>query len=253
MSNKNNNKKFKNFMNSLSTFRLNMKPIYRKYFDEISSLYINRQIVKQSEVMKLLNKLTGRGQAPKSAIKLIENKYRNQKSIRKEKPIKSYYVTASFDVRTMWYKNNSPVMIDDDNAKKLTDLYLNKYNSAIFSVYKDPKYHVDKDGSEPYSKIVQGNNGQHIENMEYSKSYLTENYYDLQKLIKSDVINDFTINDQYKSKFIKATTLVSNSLSDVKLKWRNFVDDDEDNSKEEKYVKKSILDILKSKTAAKII
>ena len=31
------------------------------------------------------------------------------------------------------------------------------------------------------------------------------------------------------------------------------MDDDEDNSKEEKYVKKSILDILKSKSASKII
>lgn len=39
----------------------------------------------------------------------------------------------------------------------------------------------------------------------------------------------------------------------MKLKWRNFVDDDEDNSKEEKYAKKTILDILKSKKAEKII
>jgi len=31
-------------------------------------------------VMKLLTKLTSRGQGPKSAIKLIENKYRLQKS-----------------------------------------------------------------------------------------------------------------------------------------------------------------------------
>ena len=38
-------------------------------------------------------------------------------------------------------------------------------------------------------------------------------------------------------------------LKDVKLKWRNFVDDDEDNSKEEKYIKKVILDVLKSKWA----
>jgi len=43
--------------------------------------------------------------------------------------------------------------------------------------------------------------------------------------------------------------LGQHGLKDIKLKWRNFVDDDEDNSAEEKYAKKTILDILKSKSA----
>jgi len=53
----------------------------------------------------------------------------------------------------------------------------------------------------------------------------------------------------------KKTTSFNSSygLKDMKLKWRNFVDDDEDNSKEEKYVKKNILDILKSDKAENII
>lgn len=42
-------------------------------------------------------------------------------------------------------------------------------------------------------------------------------------------------------------------LKDIKLKWRNFVDDDEDNSQEEKFAKKTVLDILKSKPSKKII
>ena len=76
----NKNKKFKKFMDSVSYFKTLIKLENRKYFDEIASLYINRQIVKESEVMKLLIKLTSRGTAAKSAIKLIENKYRLQKS-----------------------------------------------------------------------------------------------------------------------------------------------------------------------------
>lgn len=54
-----------------------------------------------------------------------------------------------------------------------------------------------------------------------------------------------------KMDFTKRTTTfgANYGLKDVKLKWRNFVDDDEDNSKEEKYAKKVILDILKSKKA----
>jgi hypothetical protein len=52
----------------------------------------------------------------------------------------------------------------------------------------------------------------------------------------------------------KTTSFTANyGLKDMKLKWRNFVDDDEDNSKEEKYVKKNILDILKSDKAEAVI
>jgi hypothetical protein len=47
----------------------------------------------------------------------------------------------------------------------------------------------------------------------------------------------------------RATTHGHHGLKDIKLKWRNFVDDDEDNSKEEKFAKKTLLDILKSKPA----
>lgn len=51
----------------------------------------------------------------------------------------------------------------------------------------------------------------------------------------------------------RATTLGQHGLKDIKLKWRNFVDDDEDNSNEEKFAKKTVLDILKSKPAAQQI
>lgn len=58
------------------------------------------------------------------------------------------------------------------------------------------------------------------------------------------------LSELYKeTDFQKVSTARNLELKDVKLKWRNFVDDDEDNSKEEKYVKKVILDVLKSKWA----
>jgi hypothetical protein len=47
----------------------------------------------------------------------------------------------------------------------------------------------------------------------------------------------------------RATTLGQHGLKDIKLKWRNFVDDDEDNSREEKFAKKTLLDVLKSRPA----
>ena len=47
-------KKFKKYMDSLSYYKGILKPENKKYFDEIAALYINRQIVKKSEVEKLL-------------------------------------------------------------------------------------------------------------------------------------------------------------------------------------------------------
>jgi hypothetical protein len=136
---------------------------------------------------------------PKSAVKLIENKYRNQKSIRQQNVIKSYFVTVSIDVRTIWYNKKSPIMIDDANAAKLTNLYINKYNSNMFSLYKDPKnYYTENNEAIPYKKIVQGMNGQFIENNEYSRTYQTNNYYELQTLVKDNIIKEFNMNDQYK-------------------------------------------------------
>ena len=35
-----------------------------------------------------------------------------------------------------------------------------------------------------------------------------------------------SIDEQFKQKIVRPTTLVYISLNDVKLKWRNFVDDD---------------------------
>lgn len=217
MSNNNmNNKKFKKFMDSLSYYKPLMKPENRKYFDEISALYINRQIVKQSEVEKLLKKFTSRGQGPKSAIKLIETKYRQQEPIIKDvKKIESYFVTASFEVRTMWYKKNTPTRIDDKNADILTDLYFNKYNSSLFSVYKDPKYYEDENGNlYAYKDIVEGSmNGQYIENVEYSKTYQSDNRFDLQNLIKSDIITEY--NSVY-SDYARIDILKFNEISIIK-------------------------------------
>lgn len=70
----------------------------------------------------------------------------------------------------------------------------------------------------------------------------------------------YTLKDALNNEFkeinisrIGTSSKRSYGLKDVKLKWRNFVDDDEDNSEEEKYVKKAILDILKNKKSADYI
>ena len=67
-----------------------------------------------------------------------KNKISDKFKKKPKQPEKSYYVTATFEIRTMWYKNDSTSEIDDASAAILTDLYLNKYNSEVFSLFKDP-------------------------------------------------------------------------------------------------------------------
>ena len=74
-------KKFKNFISEMSTYKSVLKPQYKQYFDVIASLYLQRKIEKKSQVEKLFVKLTGRGTAAQSAIKLIE-KYKTYKSVK---------------------------------------------------------------------------------------------------------------------------------------------------------------------------
>ena len=76
-----NQKKFSNFIKDISYYKSVLPVKYKHYFDEISSLYLQRKIEKQSEVHKLLNKSSSRGKSPKSAIKLIESKYKVQAPI----------------------------------------------------------------------------------------------------------------------------------------------------------------------------
>ena len=58
----------------LSYYKTALPTKYKYCFDEISTLYLKRKIKNQSEVHKLLHKLSSRGQGLITAIDLIETK-----------------------------------------------------------------------------------------------------------------------------------------------------------------------------------
>ena len=97
--------KFTRFMDDLSYFKSVIPEKFKKYFDVVSSLYIERKIEKKSEVEKLLHKLASRGKATASAVKLIETKYKVQEPVIgiKEK-IKTYFMTGNVE-QIMRFKN----------------------------------------------------------------------------------------------------------------------------------------------------
>ena len=92
------NNKFKRFVSDISFYKSTTSPKYTDYFDVITSLYLERKIEKKSEVEKLLKKLSSRGLGPRSAIDLIESKYKKQDPIKgiKEKFIK-YHISTNIE------------------------------------------------------------------------------------------------------------------------------------------------------------
>ena len=74
--NKMSKNKFRKFINDISMYKQAISEKYKKYFDVVTSLYLNRKIEKKTEVEKLLKKLSSRGLGPQSAVDLIENKYK---------------------------------------------------------------------------------------------------------------------------------------------------------------------------------
>ena len=67
-------KKVKKFLNQTSFYKGLIKPKYRKYYDEITSLYLNGTLKRIDQATKLLDKLIKKGKGPDSAIKQI-NKF----------------------------------------------------------------------------------------------------------------------------------------------------------------------------------
>ena len=87
-------KKVKKFLNQTSFFKGLIKPKYRKYYDEITSLYLNGTLTRIDQATKLLDKLTKRGKGPDSAINQI-NKLSNAGKPKKE-PSSKHHLVARF-------------------------------------------------------------------------------------------------------------------------------------------------------------
>ena len=97
--------KYTKFVKSIDYYKSVLPKKYKNYFNIVTKLYLDRKIEKQSEVHKLLAKLSGRGKGPSTAIKLINDKYIHQEPIVGLKTKnEDYFITMEID-RTITYKN----------------------------------------------------------------------------------------------------------------------------------------------------
>jgi hypothetical protein len=116
------NKTYKNFIRDMKAI-YPLKPKYQQYFDVVASLYIDRKIEKKSQVEKLLEKLSGRGKAPESAIKLIE-KYKGYKSVKgiiKGTKRKAFHLEAKIKCKIVYKHDNYSYIETFIESKRIID------------------------------------------------------------------------------------------------------------------------------------
>ena len=233
MTNKN---KFSKFIHSLTYYRSVIPKKNLKYFDVISTLYQERKIEKQSEVEKLLKKLAGRGKAPQSAIKLIENKYMNQEPVIGIKsPLKPFHMTAKIEQRLHYnnkyskqggYKadevkdkhkdrltmiqDSRVIMAKDINMaqKKFKDIIYDKYGTSTESTEKN------KSKKEEYDEMDEEDKGSA---QETSDGYVQTNVDDIEFIDSVD--ESSLVSTSPTTMYLKSASAINYNFTNEEVKF----------------------------------
>ena len=222
-------KKVKKFSNQISIFKQLINPKYRKYYDDITSLYIDGKIKRVDQAEKLLDKLTKRGKGPESAIQQInkllgkseENKIIKPTTLKKqakakpeEKPTQ-HHLTARFLFRTIYYKSDNEYYINNKNADAITEKWDNKtmvYNRDNMPSFMLRCKNIDGDyDNVPLNKIA---NYMYYSFEEYADTYIGT-YNECIFEIKKDIAEMFERNDNY----VRQDVIYFNGISKVGLDY----------------------------------
>jgi hypothetical protein len=222
------NKKVKKFSKQISIFKQLINPKYRKYYDDVTSLYIDGKIKRVDQAEKLLDKLTKRGKGPESAINQI-NKLLGKsdaeapKSIKPKKQTKAkpeekptqHHLTARFLLRTIYYKSDTEHYINNENADIITEKWDSK--TMIYNRDNMPSFKLrceNKDGNYdnvPLNKIA---NYMYYSFEEYADTYIGT-YNECLFEIKKDVVDMFETNDNY----VRQDVIYINNVSKVGIDY----------------------------------
>jgi energy-coupling factor transporter ATP-binding protein EcfA2 len=139
--------KIVNNINSIKYLRKDIKPKLTKYFDETTSLYLERKIEKQASMMKIINLLRqGKRDEAKSLIKKYR-KYTPVKGIKakgaafnpKNRTKNNFHIQVNVKVN-MYYKKTKTSYIENITESKIIDAYTleqakSKYSKKIRQLY----------------------------------------------------------------------------------------------------------------------
>ena len=196
------NKKVKKFLKQISFYKSIIKPKYIKYYDDITSLYIDGKLKRIDQATKLLDKLTKRGNGPESSIKQI-NKLLNRPNLIQETKSKTkkpeekssqHHIVATFIFRSIYYNEPGEYYIDDKNA----DLITSKWDGSTPLAYSretmpNIMLHFDHDGNVPLKDVAKY---MYYSVEEYAETYVGK-YSECVQQLKSDIDEKFEINDNY--------------------------------------------------------
>ena len=201
------NKKIKKFTNQISIFKSLIQQKYRKYYDAITSLYIDGKIKRIDQAKKLLDKLTKRGSSINSAIKSInallgkEVQETQQKKVSNKKKVveksTKFHLSCRFLFREIYYKDVGEYYLDDKYADIVTDNWDNK--TMRFSKMNMPNFKFqmkNKDGKMENVAFNQICRYMKYEFMEYADTFVGT-YNDCVMQLKEAVNENFQMHDQY--------------------------------------------------------
>jgi hypothetical protein len=202
-------KRFKKFQKVVNLYKLLIKPQYKKYLDEITSLFFDGTIKRTDQAEKLLRQLSKNVKPvvnKLNKLKVKEEKVKPKKEIKKEMST-SYHLVGKFILRSIYYRADAEELIDDDNADIITDRW--DYKTMRYDAKNMPKIILNI-GHEniPLNQIA---SYMYYTHEEYASQY-TGTYSECVQQLKDDIIYKYeNRTDQYQ----RVDVIVINGISKV--------------------------------------
>jgi hypothetical protein len=208
-------KNIKKFLKDILSAKSTTKPQYKKYVDDVASLYEQGKITKP-RVHKLLTQLVST--SVRHAIKFIEDNKVKEKKIKKtpqpkKEPIQTYHLNAKFLLRTITYSGDTKYYVNDKDADELTDFYfktfITEYPENIPKKFRHYRFHMAYK-MEEYADTFHGTYGDCVnllkdkieEEYKHNNGYFRIDvllFYSITNITPDSIVKKYTRNIKMKS------------------------------------------------------
>ena len=201
-------KRFKKFQKIVNLYKLLIKPQYKKYLDEITSLFFNGTIKRTDQAEKLLRQLSKNVRPvvnKLNKLKVKDQKVKPKKETKKEVST-SFHLVGKFILRSIYYRADAEELINDENADIITDHW--DYKTMRYDSKNMPKIilNIDHENT-PLNQIA---SYMYYTHEEYANLY-TGTYNDCVQQLRDEINYKYEQNDQYQ----RIDIIVVNGISKV--------------------------------------
>ena len=201
-------KRFKKFQKIVNLYKLLIKPQYKKYLDEITSLFFNGTIKRTDQAEKLLRQLSKNVKPvvnKLNKLKVKDQKVKPKKETKKEVST-SFHLVGKFILRSIYYRADAEELINDENADIITDHW--DYKTMRYDSKNMPKIILNIDHEN--TSLNQIASYMYYTHEEYANLY-TGTYNDCVQQLRDEINYKYEQNDQYQ----RVDIIVVNGISKV--------------------------------------